>query len=153
MSTFTTAYLFDGREVDVPQIDVDNWQSEVAELVTTLSLGDWYTESGDENQDEIRGSAEDDPRCPHDEYSHRVANESQIGEYQKDKTTRMTRVCHRRPCLLDAMAWVERGSGERAAWAAPESEYTFDLPEHVPAAETAAEPLAEDTTVAAPQER
>lgn len=129
MSTFTTAYLDDGRHVDVPAHAVLDWQYEVRDLNTTLGLADWYTDQGDQNLDEIQGSADDDTRCDHDEYSHRVVNESQTGDgIKKDKPLTMTRVCHRRACILDAMAWVERNTGERAAWAAPQQSYSFEMP-------------------------
>ncbi|MGY4541150.1 hypothetical protein ACVWY0_001059 [Arthrobacter sp. UYNi723] len=141
MSTFTTAYLDDGRHVDVPASAVMDWQYEVRDLNTTLGLADWYTEQGDQHQDEIQGSADDDTRCDHDEYSHRVVNESQTGDgIAKDKPLTMTRVCHRRPCILDAMAWVERNTGERAAWAAPQQSFSFEIPAPDAAPKTPAQP-------------
>lgn len=139
MSASTTAYLFDGRQVDVPASAVLDWQYEVRNGDTTRSLADWYTEDGEENQDEIRGSAYDDTRCDHDELSHRVVNESQIGDgVVKDKPLTMARVCHRRPCILDALAYVERSTGEPAAWAGPGQEYSFDVPKEIPAPQPAA---------------
>jgi hypothetical protein len=129
MSTSTTAYLDDGRHVDVPAHAVLDWQYEVRNGDTTRGLADWYTEDGEENQDEIQGTADDDTRCDHDEFSHRVTNESQTGAgVNKDAPLMMVRVCHRRACILDAMAWVERGTGEPAAWAAPDQDYRFDVP-------------------------
>jgi hypothetical protein len=137
MSTSTTAYLDDGRHVDVPASAVRDWQYEVQNLDTTLGLADWYTDQGEENTDEIQGSADDDTRCYHDELSHRVTNESQTGEFRKDKPCAMVRVCHRRACILDAMAWVERSTGERAAWAAPHQGFSFEMPAPDAAAEAA----------------
>lgn len=134
MSTFTTAYLDDGRHVDVPASAVSDWQYEVQNLDTTIGLAAWYTEHGEENTDEIQGAADDDTRCDHDEHSHRVVNESQTGDgIRKDKPLAMTRVCHRRACILDALAWVERNTGERAAWAAPHQNFSFDVPKDIPA--------------------
>lgn len=133
MPKTTTAYLADGRHVDVPKDAVRDWQYEVRNGDTTDSLAAWYTEDGDEHQDEIQGTADDNPRCDHDETSHRIVNESQTGDYDKDKPMRMARVCHRRACILDALAWVERGTGEPAAWAAPHQEYSFDVPKNIPA--------------------
>lgn len=131
MSTFTTAFLDDGRSVDVPASSVIDWQYETRNLDTTVGLAAWYTQHGEENTDENQGSADDDTRCDHDELTHRIANESQTeNSVDKDKPLMMARVCHRRPCILDAMAWVERGTGERAAWAGPHQEYTFEMPVH-----------------------
>jgi hypothetical protein len=139
MSTFTTAYLADGRSVDVPASSVIDWQYQVQNLDTTIGLADWYTEHGEENTDEIQGEADDDTRCDHDEHSHRVVNESQIGDgLKKDKPCCMARVCHRRACILDALAWVERNTGERAAWAAPHQEFSFEVPRDIPVSGPAA---------------
>lgn len=132
MPKTTTAYFADGRHVDVPDYAVRDWQQAVRDDLTTDGLTAWYTEHGEENTDEIQGSATDDPRCDHDEQSHRITNESQTGEYRKGKPCRMARVCHRRACILDALAWVERGTGERAAWAAPHLDFRFDVPEDIP---------------------
>ena len=128
MSTSTTAYLHDGRHIEVPEESVEAWRDEVRSHDTKLGLADWYTDQGDEHLDEIQGHADDDTRCDHGERTHRVANESQTGEYQKDKPYAAARVCHRRSCVLDALAWVERLTGEAAAWAGPHQDYRFDVP-------------------------
>ena len=57
----------------------------------------------------------------------------------------MTSVCPRRACILDAMAWVERGTGERAVWAGPEQEYSSDAPKDIPDRQAA--PAAECTAL------
>ncbi len=128
----TTAYLGDGRSVDVPSRAVRDWQYEVSSKDTTLGLGDWYTDEGEEHQEEIQGSTDPGTLCNHPETSHRIVNESQLGAYIKDKPCRMARVCHRRACILDALAWVERGTGEPAAWAGPHSDYSFEVPKDIP---------------------
>lgn len=133
MSNTTTAYLADGRQVDVPEDAVLDWRQEARNGYTNRGLADWYTEDGEENLDAIHGTAVDDTRCDHDETSHRIINESQIGAYDKDKPSAMTRVCHRRACILDAMAWVERNSGESAAWAGPDNVFSFDVPKDITA--------------------
>lgn len=128
----TTAYLPDGRSVDVPDDEAEDWRYEVKDGNTTLGLADWYTDQGDDHQDEIRGEADDDTRCDHREMTYRVYSESQIGP-NPSQTGRMTRVCHRRACILDAMAWVERGQGGPAAWAGPgDEEFSFELPKSIP---------------------
>jgi hypothetical protein len=132
-TTTTTAYLADGRFVEVPSSALLDWQYEVRNGDTTQGLADWYTDGGDENQDKIQGTADDETRCEHNEHSHRVTNESQTGTYDRDKPAAMTRVCHRRACILDAMAWVERNSGEPAAWAGPDNKFSFDVPKVIPA--------------------
>jgi hypothetical protein len=129
--TTTTAYLADGRHIEVPSRAVRDWQDDVHNGGTTDGLADWYTDGGDENQDEIQGSADHGTSCDHDELSHRIVNESQTGAYDKDKPIRMARVCHRRACILDAMAWVERGTSESAAWAGRHQEYRFDVPKDI----------------------
>ncbi|MET3172928.1 UNVERIFIED_ORG: hypothetical protein ABIB52_000756 [Arthrobacter sp. UYCu721] len=149
MSTFTTAHLDDGRYVDVPANAVSDWQYEVQNLDTTFGLAAWYTEHGDENTDEIQGTVDDDTRCDHDELTHRVTNESQIGEYRKDKPCCMARVCHRRACILDALAWVERNTGERAAWAAPHQNFSFDVPRNIPEPEPAKPPVSSGSQLTA----
>lgn len=128
----TTAHLHDGRYVEVPKDLVRDWQYQAHNLDTTLGLADWYV-NDEENEAEILGEADDDTRCAHDERSHRVTNESQTGEYVPDKPMRSVRVCNRRACLLDAMAWVERGTGEPAAWQAPGHGFRFDVPRDITA--------------------
>jgi hypothetical protein len=137
MPKTTTAYLEDGRHIEVPSGAVRDWQDDVRNGGTTDGLAVWYTED-EESAAEIQGSADDDTRCDHDERTHRIVNESQTGPgVVKDKPMRMVRVCHRRACILDAMAWVERGTGEPAAWAAPDLDYRFDVPKDIPAPEPA----------------
>lgn len=128
----TKAYLDDGRYIEVPNSEVRAWREAVQDSGITESLASWYTQD-DENADDIQGTPDDDTRCDHDEHSHQVVNESQTGPYDKDKPSAMTRVCHRRPCILDAMAWVERNSGEPAAWAGPDNKFSFDVPKDIPA--------------------
>ncbi|MEO3931362.1 hypothetical protein WMO79_00920 [Micrococcaceae bacterium Sec7.4] len=123
----TKAYLEDGRYIEVTNSEVRAWREAVQDCGITESLASWYTQDED-NADEIQGTPDDDTRCDHDEHSHQVVNESQTGDYDKDKPSAMTRVCHRRACILDAMAWVERNSGETAAWAAPGMGFRFDVP-------------------------
>ena len=127
MSTSTTAYLHDGRYIEVPDDIVDDWVSEVRNRDTTRGLADWYIDD-EEHEAEILGTADDDTRCDHDERTHRVANESQTGEYQKDRPFAAARICHRRACVLDALAWVERLTGEPAAWAGPHQDFRFEVP-------------------------
>lgn len=130
--SMTTAYFADGRHIDVPEDSAYDWRDDVRNENTTLGLADWYTDNGQENLDDIKGDADPDTLCNHDEFSHIIVNESQTGPLTKDKPMRMIRVCHRRPCILDAMAWVERGTGEPAAWAGPGTEYSFEVPKQIP---------------------
>lgn len=123
------AYLNDGRHIKVPAHAVTDWQYEVQNDDTTRSLGDWYTDGGDLHTDKIEGSVDDENLCDHEESTHRIANQSQLGDYQKDKPLRMLRTCHRRACILDGLAWVERGTGETAAWAPPHGEFRFCAPD------------------------
>lgn len=121
MSTSTTAYLFDGRQIDVPHASVQDWQYEVSNGDTTLSLADWYTEHGEQNTEEIQGSVEDTAKCgetgfEHEEHIRRVTNAGQIGEYKLAWPHASVWVCGRKTCLLDALAWVERTTGEKAVW-------------------------------------
>ncbi|MCI4659691.1 hypothetical protein [Cryobacterium zhongshanensis] len=124
MSTSTTAYLPDGRHVDVPEQAARDWARDAGQLDTTIGLADWYTDQGDDNQDEIHGTADDEPRCQHlyeDEPKTnltriRVVNASQSDAYDPDCAMASTWVCGARTCILDAMAWVERATGERAVW-------------------------------------
>jgi hypothetical protein len=125
--TTITAYLPDGRHIDVPKSDAQDWSSEAADLDTTLGLADWYTEQGDERHDEIHGVAADDPRCEHLHSGPDgttpvnlkriiVVNKSQAGKYDPALPHAAASVCDARSCILDAMAWVERAAGERAVW-------------------------------------
>lgn len=131
----TTAHLDDGRYVEIPADAVRDWQYEAHNLNTQLGLAAWYL-SDEENEDKVKGEAEDDARCDHEERSHRVTNQSQTGEYQDDKPMSSVRVCGRRACVLDALAFVERGTGEPAAWQAPHQGFRFDVPEDIMAATT-----------------
>lgn len=122
--TATTAYLSDGRHIDVPTQDARDWALEASMLDTTISLADWYTDQGDEHQDELQGKAADDPRCDHlygaeptiELARVRVVNASQAGDYDPDRSHASTWVCGARVCVLDALAWVERTTGEAAVW-------------------------------------
>ncbi|BDZ52399.1 hypothetical protein GCM10025867_46400 (plasmid) [Frondihabitans sucicola] len=53
-----------------------------------------------------------DPICKHRDSQRRVTN--QPGDYNPNRPHRSTWVCARRACVLDAMAWVERGTAEKA---------------------------------------
>lgn len=130
----TTAYFSDGRHVDVPATDVLDWQFEVQNLDTTHGLADWFTDQGEERQEEIEGTAVDETRCDHKKHSHIVTNESQINSNTPvaDAPHMSVRVCHRRACILDAMAWVERGTGESAGWRGPHGDFAFDVPKEIP---------------------
>ncbi|MFF2053788.1 hypothetical protein ACFVU2_19445 [Leifsonia sp. NPDC058194] len=118
MTTQTiTAYLADGRHVEVPESVARDWAHETQDLTTTDCLADWYLQDG-ENDDEITGVAEDDPRCDHDRSSGDVivTNASQANGYDKTRPIASTRVCPTRTCILDALAWVERTTGEHGVW-------------------------------------
>lgn len=131
--TETTAYLADGRSVEVPEDAVKDWQYLVQNSDTTLGLADWYTEQGDEHQDEIEGEPHDHPRCDHDDRTVRVTNMSQRESYDRARPHASAWVCARRACVLDAMAWVEHSTNEQAVWQ-----------EHGKDAWHAAPPLAEE---------
>lgn len=144
MSTPTTAYLWDGRHVDVPSAYVIDWQWAVANGDTNLGLADWYTDHGDERQDEIQGEVTDESRCTHGSSVY-VMNESQNPRaLNSSKPLASTSVCNRRACVLDAMAWVERQVGEAAVIALPlggtglmNAVTAFpQLPEALPSSET-----------------
>ena len=120
-----TAYLSDGRYVEVPKNYAEDWALEASQLDVTSSLGDWWTRRAEESADEddapeieIRGQPFDNPRCDHehDDGSAIVVNASQATSYVKGLPHAQTRTCLRRPCILDAMAWVERVTGEHAVW-------------------------------------
>lgn len=56
----------------------------------------------------------DEPRCDHmPGFVHMVTNQPQE-VYDKSRGLRSVWVCGERACVLDAMAWVERGTGEVA---------------------------------------
>lgn len=112
----TTGYLADGRTVPVPADAVKDWKYEVENGDTVLGLGDWYTDCGDENMEAVEGSPDDSTRCDHEGRSVRVTNASQKGDYDRSLPHASTWVCTERACVLDAMAWVERATGEHAVW-------------------------------------
>lgn len=61
-------------------------------------------------------TAADDPRCAHkDRFKVMVTNQIQK-DYDKDRGLRSVWVCDDPACVLDAMAWVQRGTGEQAWW-------------------------------------
>jgi predicted RNA-binding protein YlxR (DUF448 family) len=62
----------------------------------------------------------DDPRCDHTDLIHIVTN--QPDGYDKDRSLRSAWICGQRACVLDAMAWVERGTGEKASVKPPHPE-------------------------------
>ena len=56
----------------------------------------------------------DEPRCNHTPgFIHMVTNQPQE-VFDKSRGIRSVWVCGQRACVLDAMAWVERGTGEAA---------------------------------------
>lgn len=64
-----------------------------------------------------RDEAEDWVRCDHRGVpSVRVANASQAAEYNGDLPHAAATVCASRACILDALAWVERQTGEHGVW-------------------------------------
>lgn len=56
----------------------------------------------------------DDPRCNHAGTVHRVTNLPDGTPLTPDMAHRSAWVCEKRPCVLDAMAWVERGTDQPA---------------------------------------
>lgn len=56
----------------------------------------------------------DNPRCTCGPLIHRVTNLAEGVELTIDMGHRSAWVCEKRACILDAMAWVERGTGEPA---------------------------------------
>lgn len=68
-----------------------------------------------------RKANDDFPRCDHKPgFKHLVSNQSD--EYDKDRGLCMAWVCEERACVLDAMAWVERHTGEKATVRPPHPE-------------------------------
>ncbi len=136
MST-TTATLSDGRRVDVPRAAVADWAIAAADGDTTLSLADWYTQEGEARVDEIYGDrapehTDEWPKCQHiyDEPTRvRVTNASQVGAYDPTRPHVSSVVCGRRACILDALAWVERQTGEQGMWIGDDLIARADLPE------------------------
>lgn len=56
----------------------------------------------------------DEPNCDHVQAVVLVTNQPE--HYDSFRSHRAVWVCGRRSCVLDALAWVERGTGERAHW-------------------------------------
>ena len=56
----------------------------------------------------------DDPACDHLEMQRRVTNLPDGEDFRSRPAHRSVWVCDSRPCVLDAMAWVERGTGDTA---------------------------------------
>ena len=56
----------------------------------------------------------DDARCDHGRMDVRVSNIPDTEGWKPGRALRSVWVCDARACVLDAMAWVERGTGERA---------------------------------------
>jgi hypothetical protein len=118
------AYLSDGSHIKVPRRDAVKWGREAAELDTTMGLGDWYTDEGNERQNEIQGKPKDDPRCDHlhqedtpaDIKRARVTNASQADGYDASRNHASAWVCSAPACILDGLAWVQRATGETAVW-------------------------------------
>ncbi len=122
-SSETVAFLSDGRHVQIPDSAVQDWKYAVTNDDTTLGLGDWYTDLGEEHTDEIRGEVSREPFCTPTSpcknvsvRSVRVTNESQVHQFTPGATHASVWVCRQRSCILDAMSWVERSTGERAVW-------------------------------------
>lgn len=126
----TTGYLADGRTVPVPADAVKDWKYEVENGDTVLSLGDWYTDCGDENMDAVEGSPDDSTRCDHEDRRVRVTNASQKDDYDRSLPHASAWVCPERTCVLDAMAWVERATGEHAVWQRRGEEVWRSVPPH-----------------------
>lgn len=151
MTDKITAYLWDGRSVDVPRTAYEDWKYEAGQGDTHLGLGDWYTKSGDEHRDEIEGKPDDDPRCDHGNEGDSVVvtNWSQADAFDSSRSHASARVCGQRACVLDAMAWVERSTGEHAVWirdADPEKTQHATAPLH--ARQTPGLPLGRETAAA-----
>lgn len=140
MST-TTAHLSDGRFVDVPDLEARAWAREAASLSTTDGLADWFL-SEDENVEMIQGAAEDFPRCDHRPRSYRVVNASQASAYDRDRPHAASSVCESRACLLDALAWVERTTGEHGVWIDADDKVHVTPPAPLIASDTAGEAFA-----------
>jgi hypothetical protein len=153
MSTSTTAYFEDGRHVDVPHNSVIDWKYAVANDDDTNGLADWYTDGGDENLDEIQGTANDDPRCQNEGSIVRVVNATQAAVYTPGLPHASAWTCGKRACVLDAMAWVERATGDTAVWLSadeqvhtvpPRTDFGATAPEYPLNAEAAAALMDED---------
>lgn len=135
MTGTTTAHLSDGRRVEVPRPAAAEWAIAAADLETTLSLGDWYTQEGETRTDEILGSPTDEPedwtRCDH--YLDgaprvRVTNASQAAAYDPTRVHAAATVCTERACILDGLAWVERQTGEHGVWIGDDLTVRIDPP-------------------------
>lgn len=114
----TTAYFADGRSITVAVDDVIDWRYEIQNDTTRLGLADWYIQQDEAHQEEIEGEVEDNARCEHSKTVHRVTNITQTGELLTNRPHASVWVCKRRHCTLDAMAWVERTTGEASVWTA-----------------------------------
>lgn len=116
----TTAWMHDGRKVEVPEIDVTAWQYEVADRSTHAGLADWYTQGGDEHLEAISGEPEDGARCAIDHVrTVRVVNAAQAEQFSFDAPHASVRVCAERACVLDAMAYIQRCvPDDRPVWTA-----------------------------------
>ncbi len=55
----TTAFLTDGRRIEVPEGKVAEWSYEARNNTTHLGLADWYTSQGGGHQNMIEGTAQD----------------------------------------------------------------------------------------------
>lgn len=56
----------------------------------------------------------DNPRCERNSLDVIVTNQPEA--FDKTRSHRSTWVCSKPECVLDAMAWVTRGTGEKAWW-------------------------------------
>lgn len=56
----------------------------------------------------------DDPACERNSLDVIVTNQPE--EYDNARAHRSTWVCSDPACVMDAMAWVTRGTGEKAWW-------------------------------------
>jgi|GEM_PF-4894383 hypothetical protein len=70
---------------------------------------------------------EDDPRCERPSLDVIVTN--QPGDYDRTRSHRSAWVCSDVACVIDAMAWVTRGTGEPAWWrVGTEGEWSSQMP-------------------------
>lgn len=132
-----TAYLSDGRYVEVPKTYAEDWALEASELYVKSGLGDWWVarhdDAGPEDDlpaVEILGSIDDSPRCTHTDAAVAVivTNASQASSYDSTKPHASTRVCGRRACILDALAWAERITSETGVWLDESGRAHLDAP-------------------------
>lgn len=147
MST-VTATLADGRTVAVPRLTAEDWAIEASDLTTTDSLGDWFVADG-ENDELITGTRDDNSWCDHyrpgyDGKTVRVTNVSQARGFVQDAPMLSVRVCASRGCILDAMGWVERGTGEASVWINDEEKSIHTVPPLAGDVLIVSNPLSED---------